>query len=61
MSRDDRATPALPFETVVLGGAVTVTKVDVTASRHIVAICQGLAPEPCEAHDADSPFEARPD
>ena len=30
---------SLPFETVVLGVAVTVKKVDVTASGHIVAIC----------------------
>lgn len=30
---------SLPFETVVLGVTVTVTKVDVTVSNHIVAIC----------------------
>jgi len=30
---------ALPFETVVLGVAVTVTTVDVAESGHIVAIC----------------------
>ena len=30
---------ALPFETVVLGAAVTVKKVDVAESGHIVAIC----------------------
>ena len=30
---------SLPFETVVLGVTVTVKKVDVTVSNHIVAIC----------------------
>jgi len=30
---------ALPFETVVLGATVTVKKIDVTASGHIVAVC----------------------
>lgn len=30
---------ALPFETVVLGAAVTVKTVDITAAGHIVAIC----------------------
>ena len=29
----------LPFETVVLGAAVTVKKVDITTGGHIVAIC----------------------
>jgi hypothetical protein len=30
---------ALPFEAVVLGTIVTVRKIDVTASRNIVAVC----------------------
>jgi hypothetical protein len=30
---------ALPFETVVLGAGVTVKKIDVTATGHIVAVC----------------------
>jgi hypothetical protein len=30
---------ALPFETIVLGGTVTVKKIDVTARGNIIAIC----------------------